>query len=138
MSLRHYDNEMRRFLLRPEPSEGQQLSLDRPWGYLFNLALANLHCPRSIKNKFETYSESVELARHYFATKRLQSFTKFEDMHHTPQTILAAITRQIEYDQKFSIDQIAVKHIKKIMFGVFTSPRLSGVTVDISLYLDIF
>lgn len=138
MSLRHYDNEKQRFLLRPEPSVGQQLSLDRPWGYLFNLALANLHRPRSIKNKFETYSESVELARHYFGTKRLQSFTKFEDMHHTPQTILAAITRQIEYDQQFSIDQIAVKHMKKIMFGIFTSPKLSGVNVDLSLYLDIF
>lgn len=138
MSLRHYNNEMRRFLLRPEPSVSQQLSLDRPWGYLFNLALANLHRPKSIKNKFETYNESVELARHYFATKRLQSFTKFEDMYHTPQTILTAITRQIEYDQQFSIDQIAPNHMKKIMFGFFTSPRLSDINVDISLYLDIF
>lgn len=139
MSLRHYDSEKRRFLLRPEPLlVGQRLRLDTPWGYLFNLALANLHRPRVIKNKFEIYNESVELARHYFGTKRLQNFSKFEDINLTPQTILAAVTRQIEYDQHFSIDQISVDHMKKIMFGIFTSPKLSERNIDLAPYLDVF
>lgn len=136
MSQRHYDKDIGRFLLRPEPSLKKEICLDTPWGYLFNLALANLHRPRIVKNKFENYCEVIDLARHYFGTKRLQTFTKYEDMNHTPQTILKAITRQIEYDQQFAIDQIAVPHMNKIMFGIFTSPKLAN--IDLSLYLEIY
>lgn len=136
MSLRHYDKDSGRFFLRPEPSIGRELCLNTPWGYLFNLALANLHRPRLAKNKYETYCEVTDLARHYFGTKRLQTFTKYEDMNHTPQTILKAITRQIEYDQQFAIDQIAVPHMNKIMFGIFTSPKLAN--INLSLYLEIY
>lgn len=139
---KYYDENMQRYFLRPEPTMTEAYEADIPFGYLFNVALANLHEGELNHKKFQKKTvklagESIELAKHYFCINRLQSFNKFSDINHNRDTILHAIQKNILYDQFFSIDQISVVHIQEMIRGIFLSPALLSINIDFSIYANI-
>jgi hypothetical protein len=132
-----YDSSLKRFFLRPEPSITEVRNIDVPWGYFFNLSLANLHIVKKSRHYKKMYIDCIELSKHYFCIQRLQTFDKYSDMNHRHDTILPAIQKNILYDQHFSIDQISEKHITQIVSGIFSSKILEPFCIDIDLHLDI-
>jgi hypothetical protein len=132
-----YDYKSERYFLRPEPSLTINYKVDIPWGYLFNIGLANLHNKKYTRDCKKWFLESVELTKHYFCIERLQTFNKFSDINHRYDTILPAVQKNILYDQHFSIDQISVKHVTEMMSGMFSSPILTSKGIDLSLYVNI-
>ncbi|WP_415890647.1 hypothetical protein ACMXYV_04880 [Neptuniibacter sp. SY11_33] len=134
---RHYDHDAKRYFLRPEPSVSHEYSADPPWGYLFNVSLANLHNVRKIKRPDKLFLECIELSKHYFCIKNLQTFNKFSDINHRHDTILPAIQKHILYDQYFSIDQISSDHIVKMVEGMFVSSLIEPLNINVEIYIDI-
>lgn len=133
----HYNFPMQRFFLRPEPSISTPYVRELPWGYLFNLALTELHQQRVVKNKIEIFARCAELCAHYFCIQRIQVFSKIQDSYHRPDTILAGVQRNISFDQHFSIDQLSSKHAIAVVKGIFGSPLLSKIEVDVKTYIEI-
>ena len=132
-----YDSSLKRFFLRSEPSVTGVNKIDIPWGYLFNISLANLHVVKKSRDYKKQYIESTELLKHYFCIQKLQTFNKHGDMNHRHDTILPALQKEILYDQHYSIDQISENHIVQIVSGIFTSEILAPFCIDIDLYIDI-
>lgn len=133
----YYDPVNRRYYFRPEPSVIGECKTDIPLGYLFNLSLANLHNVKASKNTNKIFSDCLELTKHYFGIKNLKAYNKFSDAFHTHETILNAIQKNILYDQYFAIDQISSKHIVPMIEGMFLSPLISSLNLNINLYIDI-
>ena len=134
---RHYDNDAKRYFLRPEPSISLNYSADIPWGYLFNVSLANLHNVKKVKRPDKIFLECIELSKHYFCIKNLQTFNKFSDTNHRHDTILSAIQKHILYDQYFSIDQVKSDHIIEMIEGMFTSSLINPLNVNLIIYMDL-
>jgi len=132
-----YSTESKRFYLRPEPSLSIEGQAHVPWGYLFNVCLANLHETKHDRKNHKLFNECIELTKHYFCIHRIQSFNKYGDMNHRHDTILPAIQNNILYDQHFSIDQISSKHITDIFSGIFTSTHFSSTEIDFIIFSDI-
>lgn len=133
----YYDPVNRRYYLRPEPPVIGEYKTDIPFGYLFNLSLANLHNTKASKNTNKIFSDCLELTKHYFGIKNLQAYNKFSDAFHTHDTILNSIQKNILYDQYFAIDQISSKHIVHMIEGMFLSPSAASLNLNINLYIDI-
>ena len=133
----HYNYDSKRYFFRPEPSHVQEYSADIPWGYLFNVSLANLHNVKKIKRPDKLFLECIELSKHYFCIKNLQTFNKFSDINHRHDTILPAIQKHILYDQYFSIDQIKLEHIIDMIEGMFTSSLIGPLSLNLKVYIDI-
>lgn len=134
---RHYDKDAKRYFLRPEPSISLNYSADIPWGYLFNLSLANLHNVKKVKRPDKIFLECIELSKHYFCVKSLQTFNKFSDTNHRHDTILSAIQKHILYDQHFSIDQVRSDHIIEMIEGMFTSSLINPLNVNLMIHMDL-
>ena len=134
---RHYDQNSKRYFLRPEPSMTGEYNADTPWGYLFNVSLANLHNVKKPKRSDKIFLECLELSKHYFCIKNLQTFNKFSDTNHRYDTILPAIQKNILYDQYFSIDQVNCDHINQMIKGMFSSPLITSLDLDLSIYIDL-
>ncbi|MFY0667259.1 MAG: hypothetical protein JXQ95_04420 [Alteromonas stellipolaris] len=134
---RHYNNDTKRYFLRPEPSISLDYSADIPWGYLFNVSLANLHNAKNVKRPDKIFLECVELSKHYFCVKNLQTLNKFSDINHRYDTILPAIQKHILYDQYFSIDQVKSDHIIEMIEGMFTSSLIDSLSVNLRIYIDV-
>lgn len=134
---RHYDHNAKRYFLRPEPSISLEYNADIPWGYLFNVSLANLHTVKKIKRSDKIFLECIELSKHYFCIKNLQKFNKFSDTNHRYDTILPAIQKHILYDQYFSMDQVSSDHIIKMIEGMFTSPLIESLNINVRIYIDV-
>ncbi|EOA6587748.1 hypothetical protein ACH7VG_003363 [Vibrio vulnificus] len=132
-----YDSSLKRFFLRSEPSVTGVNNIDIPWGYIFNISLANLHFVKKSRNYKKQYIECLDLLKHYFCIQKLQTFNKYSDMNHRHDTILPALQKEILYDQHYSIDQISENHILQIVSGVFTSGILAPFSIDVDLHIDI-
>lgn len=132
-----YNHEFRRYFLRSEPGVIHTPDADTPWGYIFNVSIANLHEVK-FKNEHKIiFLDCLELLRNYFCIQRLQTFNKYGDITQNHETILNHIQKNISYDQYFSIDQTSDKHIYKIISGVFSSSVLSAYDINIRLYLSV-
>lgn len=132
-----YDSSLKRFFLRSEPSVTGVNKIDIPWGYIFNISLANLHFVKKSINYKKQYIECIDLLKHYFCIQKLQTFNKYSCMNHRHDTILPALQKEILYDQHYSIDQISENHIIQIVSGIFTSETLAPFGIDINLHIDI-
>ncbi|MGL6334246.1 hypothetical protein [Aeromonas jandaei] len=132
-----YDHETSRYFLRSEPGMIDVPKADIPWGYIFNLSLANLHDTESKKQYRKIFLDSIELLKHFFCIQRMQTFSKYGDIHQNHETILEHIQKNILYDQHFSIDQISSKHIYKIISCVFSSKQMDVYDTNIKLYLSL-
>lgn len=132
-----YDSNLKRFFLRSEPSVTGMHKIDIPWGYIFNVSLANLHFVKKSHNYKKQYIECVELLKNYFCIQKLQTFNKFNYMNHRHDTILPALQKEILYDQHYSIDQISENHIIQIISGIFKSVILAPFGIEIDLYIEI-
>lgn len=132
-----YNTQMGRFFLRDEPKSTGDIQINIPWGYIFNISLSHLHPVKKSRDHLKKYTEGVELSRHFFCIKRLQTLSKYSDIYHQRSTIVSAIQKNILYDQHFSIDQISTKHIQKIVSGIFSSNILDKYKIDINPHLDI-
>lgn len=134
---KHYNHDAKRYFLRPEPCMTGNYIADTPWGYLFNVSLANLHNVKKPKRSDKLFIECLDLSKHYFCIKNLQTFNKFSDTNHRHDTILPAIQKNILYDQYFSIDQVNCGHIVKMIEGMFSSPLIESLNVNFTIYIDI-
>lgn len=134
---RHYNHEAKRYFLRPEPPTSGDYNVDTPWGYLFNVSLANLHNVKRPKRFDKIFLECMELSKNYFCIKNLQTFNKFSDINHRHDTILPAIQKNILYDQYFSIDQVSCDHINKMIEGMFSSPLIASLGINLEIYIDL-
>lgn len=134
---RYYDENAKRYFFRPEPSTNGQYNAGTPWGYLFNMSLANLHNVKRPRRFDRIFLECLELSKHYFCIKNLETFTKFSDMNYRYDTILPAIQKNILYDQHFSIDQVNCDHINQMIKGIFSSPLITSLSLDLSIYIDL-
>jgi hypothetical protein len=132
-----YDSGLKRFFFNSEPSITSNIKLDTPWGYLFNLSLGNLHSVKDSRKYKRIFLKCIEISKHYFCIRRLQTFSKYADINLDHNTVLPAIQKNILYDQHYSIDQISDKHIVRIISGIFLSEKLPKINVDINLYIDI-
>ncbi|WP_417582770.1 hypothetical protein [Nitrincola sp.] len=134
---KHYDQGARRYFLRPEPSVSLEYRAGVPWGYLFNVSLANLHSVKKLKRPDKLFLECIELSKHYFCIKNLQTFNKYSDTNHRYDTILPAIQKHILYDQYFSIDQISSDHLVKMIEGMFDTSLIKSMNINAEVYIDI-
>ncbi|PSW61873.1 hypothetical protein C0W54_08505 [Photobacterium kishitanii] len=143
MLSKKYDSRSKRYFLRPELTLLDQIEVDIPWGYLFNVCLSKLYLTDMTKKKskvnanIEHFDDAVNLVKHYFCLQRIQSFNKYADMYYRYDTIIPAIKRNILYDQHFSIDQISNDHALKMIDGMFNSSLLEKFDVNINIYIDI-
>lgn len=133
----YYDNDAKRYFLRPELGVSSDYRADIPWGYLFNVSLANLHSVKKIRKPEKMYLECAELSKHYFSIRNLQKLNIFSDINHRHDTILPAIQKHILYDQHFSIDQIKSDHMINIIDGMFTSSLLKSKNINLETYIDV-
>ncbi len=134
---RHYNQSAKRYFFRPEPSMTGEYNTGIPWGYLFNVSLANLHSIKKPKKCDKIFLECLELSKHYFCIKKLQTLNMFSDTNHRFDTILPAIQKNILYDQHFSLDQVSCDHINQMIEGIFSSPSITSLDLDLSIYIDL-
>jgi len=132
-----YRGNLDRYILRPEPTISPPPNVHTPWGYLFNLSLANLNTVKSTKQTKKLFLEIKELLEHFFCINKLQTWNKMSDLNHSHETILPGIQKTILFYQHFSIDQISGKHIETMVSGIFTSSYLEKFDVKVDIYLDI-
>jgi len=133
----HYDRASKRYYLRDISPPANKHHARVPWGYLFNLSLANIHEPATSKKLKKWFSECIELAQHYFCIQELQTFNIFKDMFHTHNTILPAIQKQILFDQHYALDQINAEHMIAMIEGQFTSTTVTAKGIDTTIYVDL-
>lgn len=134
---KYYHFSLKRFFLRIEPKAIGNSEIDIPWGYIFNLSLANMHFVKKSRTHNKNYYDCIELLKHFFCLKKIQVFSKYNDFNHNHDTILPAIQKNILYDQYFSIDQISEKHIYEMVSGIFSSDVFCEHNINIEIYLDI-
>ena len=132
-----YNRQTKRYYFRRSPSPNRKLEPSIPWGYLFNLSLANLHEPVKSKKLKNWYNECVELAQLYFCIHDLQTFNVYQDMFHTHNTILPAIQKQILYDQHYALDQINAEHMIAMVEGQFASPLVTTKGFNATIHIDL-
>ena len=132
-----YDFQAGRYFLRRYPASSNNYEAHVPWGYLFNVGLANLKETKPSRASKQWMLEIIELTKHYFCLEQMQDFNQFSDINHNKVTILPAVQRNILYDQFFSLDQISIKHINTMMVGLFSCVKYLPQHVNLDIYLDI-
>ncbi|HID7224918.1 hypothetical protein AB8T93_11605 [Klebsiella pneumoniae] len=133
-----YSFKSERYFFKKAPDAITNFIPEIPWGYLFNISLSNLHEVKYTRDTYKKFQYCIELTKNYFCIQGIQNSNQFSELIQTNDTILSSIQKNIIYDQHFPIEQIASKHFRKIIKGVFLSSKIISRDIKTNIYIDIF
>jgi len=105
---------MRRFhLVRRVSDTAEELPVQRPWGYLLNLAAKHWHCPSAAVDE-SAIIELLELSTAYTAIHGVQPYSRYESTFVGAKDLPEFLQRTVIYDSLFGFFQLRVTDASRL------------------------
>ncbi|MFM0134114.1 hypothetical protein, partial [Paraburkholderia sediminicola] len=122
-----YDPRTDRYLLlREGKTVVTEPELQKPWGYIFQLAVRHFH--EQTKDGSEAaYAQLLRLVTLAVALLDVQQYGSIENMYLRAGNIVAFLRNSVVYDSLFTLPQAAFRHIEIMYHGLITQTKFDSI-----------